>query len=357
MSDKVLRSANGKHTVRYSEVEHVCISPSLYALLQYLLIFDDVTVMNRTAYFLGYAVPRDVSCHLPAVHVKTPQAGTGSSIIRWKDKFMARWYSRFRYPFLRDAQIFALDLGFAGPFIAKRHYSLLSDGPGCMTQNMQFSSAEYRRQVRNSQSLSGRMECLLFGTVATHTFGNNPQCDRFYMTEENQSPVFGERPVIVQSLQSLWSGASEKKKVFVREVFNVDDDDIALLSSRRIMFLSQPLIQDCGLSEDEYLNLLRRVFSYYELSQVLLKLHPRDRFNYGRYFPDVCVYGKSVNMQLLVLLGTKVERAVTICSSSVNAFPESVEVDWFGPRIHPKLESFYGLTTLPQRSYHQMPSC
>lgn len=354
MSDSIIVSADGLLSVKATDVTNVCLTPSSYALLQYLLLFDNTMVAERTCYFLGYGVPRSISGHLPAVHISTLLSAKRWSPRRWIDKLQLRFVYPRRYPFLRTAKLYAFDQGFVGPLIGRHEYSLLSDAPLCMTQNMQLESAEYQRQKRKHTSFSGRLEQLLFGQVATHTMGNNPQCIQFFMTEPNESPVFGSRPVHVQSLKSLWEQSSEEKRSLVRRVFDVSDEDLALVSSRRVMFLTQPLIQDCGLTEEEYLEILHRVFSHYDHSQLLLKLHPRDCFDYCRHFPQVAVFDKSVNMQLLVLLGTSVERAVTVCSSSVGSFPESVPVDWFGPEIHPKLRAFFGSTMRPDRPYNQM---
>ncbi|MBP3762590.1 MAG: hypothetical protein J6I49_01775 [Bacteroidales bacterium] len=330
------------------------MTPSLYGLLQYLLLFPEETVKRHTCYFLGYAVPRTVSDHLPAVHVDARQTASPLAPSRWLHKLWLRISKDWRWPFLRHAQIYALDLGFVGPLIGSRDYSLLSDGPRCMSQNMQQESVEYQRQMRKHRTLTGRLETLLYGPVATHTYGNNPQCKRFYMTEENESPVYGGRPVVVRSLQEMWNGASEGTWALVKRVFNLDEEDLSLLRSRRVIFLTQPLMLDCGLTEEENAELLRRLVAPYGEADIVFKVHPRDRFDYRRHFPHAAVYDKSVNMQLLVLLGASVQRAVTICSTAINSFPESVQADWYGPQVHSKIVQAYGTNIRPMREYNQI---
>ena len=65
MSEKYVTSADGLYRVNYKEVENVCISGSLYALMQYLLLFDEEVATRHTCYFLGYAVNEDISRKLP----------------------------------------------------------------------------------------------------------------------------------------------------------------------------------------------------------------------------------------------------------------------------------------------------
>lgn len=354
MKDKVITSDDGLLSVRYSEVEKVCMSGSIYALLQYILMTDDDVALNKTCYFLGYGVSKKVSEHLPAVYFATKQTGTIWTPSRWCDKIRIRLTKNCRYPFLKTANIYALDSGFVAPLIGRRPYSLLSDGPLCLSQNMQETSGEYLRQQKKHHSLIGRLEGLFYGPVAISNFGNNDQCKEFYMTEENESPVLEGKIVHISSLQTLWEQSSEKKKDFIKYLFDITAEDLSMLCSRNLMFLTQPMVKDRVLTEQEYVNVLTEVFSHYNQNELLLKLHPRDSFDYKKYFPEVEIFRKPVNMQLLVLLGVSVRKAITICSSSINSFPESVEADWFGVDLHPNIREFFGGSVRPSRHYNQM---
>ncbi len=351
---KQIVSQDGALTVLCSNISQVCIASSQHALLQYLLLFDDYTVKYKTFYMLGYGIGTDISAHLPACHFGTSPTARKHSLMRMLDKVLIRIFKYAKFPFLRSADIYALDWGFAAPLIGRRQYSLLADCPLFMSHNMQETSGEFLRQLHQKHSLEGRLERWLIGNIAISGHGNNPQCQRFFLTEENVSPVLKNKEIHIQSLQCLWDNASNDKKNFVATTFNVAQSDVDGISGRDIMFMTQALITDAILSETEYLHLLNRLFSRYDQSKLLIKLHPRDRFDYRRYFPDVAVYDKPVNIQLLVLMGTSVSKAVTICSSSINAFPETVDVEWLGVEAHPALKRFYGDTLLPMRKYKQI---
>ena len=330
------------------------MTPSIHALLQYLLLFDYDTVTNHTCYITGYAVSDEMASRLPGIWSSIKQTGVRPSLCRLLEKFMTRFTASHKYPFLRTAELYAFDVGFVPPYIGSRPYALLSDGPMGLSQNMQVNSAEYLRQRKRKHSLQGRLVEFMIGPVAVLGWGNNAQCKAFYLTEPNNAVVLRNKEVYVNSLQSLWDKASQPLKDLVRYVFDVSDEDVNTINSKRFVFLTQPMVKDGILSEDEYLQILKNIFSHYDQSQLLLKLHPRDDFDYKRYFPKVIVYGKKVNMQLLVILGANVERAATICSSSINSFPESVEADWYGVDIHPKIKAWFGNVAPPNRSYKQM---
>lgn len=354
MNHRNISSADGRLSIPFKDISYVCMTPSIHALLQYLLLFEYDTVAHHTCYFTGYAVSEQIASRLPGVWYSIHQTGTKHTLGRVCQKSLLRLMAPLRYPFLRNADIFAFDVGFVPSLIGHRPYALLSDGPLGISQNMQSFSAEYQRQVQRKHSLQGRLEEFLFGPVAVSGWGNNPQCTSFYLTEQNSSVVFQDKPVYIASLNQLWNNASQESRDFVRYVFDVNDEDIRILNSKRFMFLTQPMVKDAILSEEEYIQVLNDIFSHYDQSQLILKLHPRDDFDYRSHFPHVAIYGKKVNMQLLVILGATVERAATICSSSINSFPDHIAVDWYGVDIHPKLKRWFGEVALPYRPFNQM---
>lgn len=350
-----IKSQDGKMEILYSEIQNSCMCVSLYALLQYLLLFDEETISKHTCYFTGYAVDETIGNKLPGFHFDVKQ--TINKVLtpsRWWKKIALQVTRDLRFPFIKNTKIYAQDLGFLSSLIGKQSYSLLSDGPNFLTMNMQPDSAEYMRHVRINNSLLGKIERLFYGNVAVHTLGDNPQCTEFFLTEANSSPVLENKAVHIDSFHELWQNSSERKKQFILNVFDVTDDDIASMENVEIMFLSQPLVQDGLLKKDEYIGLLHAIFRHYDTSKMLIKPHPRDVFDYASIFPEVSVFRKKVNVQLLVLMGTKLQRAVTICSSSINAFPNEVEADWFGVQCHPAIGEYYGNDLKPYRPYNQM---
>ncbi len=354
MSKKTIKSQDGAIVIPYNEIRNSCMCVSLYALLQYLLLFDEEIIRKHTCYFTGYAVDGTISNKLPGYHFDVKQTINKTfTPSRWLDKFVLRLTRNARFPFIKNTKIYAQDLGFLSSLIGKQSYSMLSDGPNFLTMNMQPDSAEYLRHARKNNSLQGKIEKLLYGNVAVHTLGDNPQCTDLFLTEKNVSPVLEDKIVHIDSFLDLWKNASESKKQFILDVFNVTESDIESLKKVETMFLSQPLVQDGILKKDEYITLLEGIFKHYDTSKMLVKPHPRDTFDYVHYFPEISVFEKKVNVQLLVLLGAKLKRAVTVCSSSVNAFPEEVEVDWFGTGCHPALLEFYGDNMKPFRPYNQ----
>src|SRR5574344_555 len=353
-TNKLIESNDGTLKVPYSEITHACMCLSMYALLQYLLLHDEDTIKNHTCYFCGYAVNKNISDKLPSVHFSTRQTiGKIWKPSRWLDKIKMRASHNCKYPFLRHCKIYAQDIGFLSSLIGKRPYALLSDGPNWLSQNMQPNCVEYQRQLKKAHSVQGLFERMLYGRLSVFNMGNNHQCKEIFLTESNTSPVLEGKKIHIDSLASLWQHSPDSKRKYIMDVFDLVPSDLGVIEHKSIMFMTLPLVKDPILTETEYVALRSAIFANYDASQMVLKPHPRDNFNYQQYFPPIALFNKPLNIQLLVLLGVNIKKAVAICSSSVNAFPEEVQIDWYGAQVHPKIHAFYGDSLVPFRSYTQ----
>ena len=331
-------------------IENVCIAFSPYALLQYLLLTDMVTATERTFYFLNESFDARLRQKLHCAYCPTGKnPTTKEKIARRLRKLKMRFLKYKTYPFLRTANLYVQDHQYPQILIGKRSYSLLSDGPNTLTINMQTNSAFFKLQQKRISSFKGKIESLVYGPISVRNWGNNRQCIKFYLTEANNSPVLDGKQTEICSFSEMWQQASKEKREWILSLFDITPDDIKLINSHPVVFLSQPLVNDCGLTEEEYVGLLQRIFANYKESDILIKTHPRDHFNYKKHFPKIEVFSKTVITQLLVLVGANVERVVTICSSSIEAFPETTQADFYTAACHPKLYAFYGDTLKPFR--------
>ena len=73
-----------------------------------------------------------------------------------------------------------------------------------------------------------------------------------------------------------------------------------------------------------------------------------------KYFPDVELFTKPVNSQLLYIFGLLPQRIFTICSSAIEGFPDSIECDYYGIHVHPKIENFFGNKYRPFRKVNMV---
>ena len=338
MASKQLQSADGQLVVPYEDVQNVCMCVVMYPLLQYLLLNDLDVCKKHTAYILDSSISEKIRNKLPTYTFKAYSNKVWRKLVR---AFQALTRN-IQHPYLKTATIYAQDHDIVSILIGKHDYYLLSDGPFILTRYFSENNGLRQRAVAKAHSLQGILEKIIYGTPFVWRFGENKQCKRIYMTDKNEAPFLNEKEVIVNSLQELWQKAPDEKKSFILNIFDVRQEDCVQLQSKPVIFLTQPLIDDQILTTTEYLEVLQKIFSHYDYSEILIKTHPRDSFDYKQYFPDIAVFNKPVNLQLLSLLNVSLKKAVTIFSTAVMDLPENVEIDWIGVDIHPKLLAFVG---------------
>ena len=121
---------------------------------------------------------------------------------------------------------------------------------------------------------------------------------------------------------------------------------------RNVILLSQPMMEDCGLSEREMADVYADSIAEYEHDGIVVKPHPRDGFPFEKYFPNVKVVKTSVPMQLLCEIGAAFQTAITICSSSISSFPMATEIVWIGAAKNKKMLRLYGGKKPPDSFIH-----
>ena len=329
--------------LKSTDITHVCIVSNLYPLLQYILLMDDDVVFNHTYYFVNEVISEDIRKKIPCSYYNYFGRSFVQKIQRRLNKLKLRFCKNVNFPFLKTAELYAYDLPFLSLCIGKRPYSLLSDAPNWMTLNVQFNSPIYINQRKKANSLVGKIQRMFFGDVFVDYWGNNKQCKTVYLTEENISPVLEGKQVYVNSLESLYDKSSGIKQQFIMNLFDIDAEIINSLNHYPNLFFSQPLMKDCGMKEEEYVEVLKKIFSHYPEESIVIKTHPRDEFDYKKYFPKVTMFSKVINSQLLYIMGVRPQKIITIASTAIEGFPESIKCDYYGTSIHPKIEKYLGV--------------
>ena len=211
-------SNDGSVSAKSTDITHVCVASSLFSFLLYQLITDENTAKYHTYYFVVDSVPRQARERLMCtLFMQYPDSSMWMFVRKRLHKLGVALFKTWKYPFLRQAKIYASDYPCLNLYIGNRPYSYLSDAPGCINYNMQVDSEEYIRMKRKSNSLIGRIQKLVYGDVYVNYYSTSKWCKTVYLTEENQSPVLEGKRVVVRSLQQLWDEASDERKKTIFE--------------------------------------------------------------------------------------------------------------------------------------------
>ena len=103
------------------------------------------------------------------------------------------------------------------------------------------------------------------------------------------------------------------------------------------------------MSSEEVVAVYRSSIETYRGTGIVIKPHPRDKFDYESVFPDCKVLKTRIPMQLLCAFGVRFERVITPFSTAVSEFPEDTEIVWLGSAGNKKIEAICGNPAPPKK--------
>lgn len=326
--------------IEKKDIDYICIVDTTYTLSLYLLYQPDDAI-QKTAYFVGRAIPESVSSFLSFV------VRIDNSKVKW-NYLLHRLEALFRWRFRNGRIMYAQDhLVYSSHLIGSNRYILLEDAPHIYKN---YKDIKFMRPLFPRNKIAWLWELLLNGPVGKRKLGTNPQCiDRLVTSEEdiNSDLLVGKKYTLV-NLHDLWETSSASKQNLIRRMFEISDQILILPNKCSTIIFSQPLMEDCKLSEDEMLEIYAPYIEKYSNSGIAIKPHPRDKFQYRNFFPNIEMLECKAPMQLLSAMGISFKTAITVCSSAVSSMPENTEIIWIGTRINKKIYSVYGDLKCPR---------
>jgi len=330
-----------------NNITRVCIVDTVYTLFVYLL-YSSEDELRHTFYFFSSGVAQSIREKLDNhFYIKKIKGKKIHNILHRNFIFFTYYIFRyFRWSFLRTAQIFGHDhLEFSAFIIGKRNYTYIEDGPKVLSVYQKNITNNYHWQsgaIFSIKHIVKKILNYLISGIFGHPIGNNKQCEALILTLDDNAHYISGKIKRVIPLNAAWKDISENKKQYIYKIYDLTENDIAAFQSKTHIILAQQFSSDGYISDADQFKIYEQIIQRYDPSVLILKPHPRDSFNYKKYFPNICVFSKPIPMQLLVLVGcSNFRKAITVCSSSINFFPDTVEKEWIGSFIHPVLYKLF----------------
>lgn len=312
------------------------IGDTTYSLMLYLLFSSD-DMLHNTTFFVGQNL---ASCSLNK-KIVMPLLKTYSNKSLMQYRIQCLQYRGL----LRKTTIFAQDhLYFSAPLIDNLRYNVLEDCPNFFT----VLNSRIPKEPPFVPSLGANWQNFCLGRIYNRYGGYNPYCLKRIITSNSDKNLFERQNLECEqvNLYELWADSSEWKKQFVKDIFDLND--MGEVCSRRIVIFSQPLMEDACLSNKELASIYKPYIEKYGAENILVKLHPRDNFDYKKHFPNINVLKTKAPQQLLSLMGVKFKIAITVCSSAVSSMDDDCEIVWIGSEIDKRIVKAYGHIKCPR---------
>lgn len=322
------------------ERQRVCMPNSLYCFMYYLFLSTEEQIDN-TIYFFTKDIPEEIQQHMPHHHfVDTLKWGRN----RYFTSLYWMVFRNIKYPELKHADIYGLDFNWW--LLRGLKMSYIEDGPCVLDIWEKGTTYSSYKAFMNRGFLKKTLSSLFFGEYYCRPLGTSPLTTTIYTSAPYNKPYHQGKQNVVMRLDDAWNNASSCKKKRILEIFNIDDDCMRQLNSRSVIILTQPYAADRHMTEEEQVNIYRKMVETYGEGNVIIKPHPRDKTDYKHLFPNVTVFDKIIPMQFLVLLGANFERVATINSSSALSFGKDATIDWWAEKMDRDVVKDEGFLTL-----------
>ena len=317
-----------------------CISCTVFSLLEYLL-YSSYEDIKKTFYIFEDWMFPDFGDKFENTY-RMPAWKSGlfwNSNVVWIRWYFIKW---FKLPSFRNVDLFTLDhLSYHAIFIGHHRYSLLEDGPYChsvmFNDNLLYSLAEekyFQNLPTLKRKLLFRFRKMVYGPVYFNRWGKNDLCSDMILSTDDHLDYFDKKTIHRISFKGLWNTFSIQKQDFILNVFNMTREDVAMLTSKRIVIFTQALTD--YISKEEHVSIWKAIISKYPLSDILLKPHPRDDYEYEKEIEGLMVFRKKIPSQFFEVLNLQFSKAVTAYSSSVFNL-NAKEIDWYGTEVNETL--------------------
>ena len=322
----------------------VVVTGTVYNLLLNLLIIPEEEIAS-TLFFTCDSIPYSVRSNLKK-EIFIPDMHNIGKMRTFKYLMEYRVLDFIFCPRLNHSRIYAQDhLPFMSLIVGERKYAFTEDGPNVFKVNEKFRYVQDAWELHEHSS-SATWLSRIINPLQGGIYARNDFCDELVVSEATcgNIPDYAlEKKVTVVKMKEIWDKSSDEKKQQILKVFDITSEDINLMKSRHIVVFTQPFFEDGDVpSLEEQINVYREVLSGYNLNDVIIKTHPREKTDYKKFFPEVVVFNKPVPFQLLDLIGLNIIEAATVCSTAALSLPNPVKINWVGAKIHPGILKEYG---------------
>ena len=286
----------------------VAIVGTVLTTLLYMLIFDD---WRDTCFIVSGGLTRDVADKLVKHGARAcyPTIFTSS-----RDSDRKVFNELAEYVRENKIPVYGHDhlKSFSEAFVDE-NFSVIEDGVG-----------NYRAKVPNlRRKLSDGTSYIPYG------YDKLIKC--VYLTGRMPIPDALKDKARVFDMTEYWRKKTPEEQSVIEDIFSVPIQEIVSLfeQGKNQIFLTQPLYEvqrgDFATRKRKVVAFYKKVLERYDKSRILIKVHPRDRINYKRYFPNYTIMTDKFPMEFFKLLGfaDKIDRVISVhCTANYGVVDE-----------------------------------
>lgn len=298
----------------HKNIERVCVVDTIYTLFLYLLI-STADEIKKTFVFFSSGIPEEIRKNFEDNSYYFD--GKYKSYRRFCRNliFTAKW----KWPFLRNKNLTywgQSHMFFSSGIIQNNKFNIVEDG-----------LANYKRyEVRKRHSCRWLRE-KMYGPLyfKEEVWGMHKNCNAIYLTGLMKVDDSIKEKVILVDINQLWKEADIEKRNIIYRLFNVEENDVQFFDADSVLLVTQCFSEDNLCSEEAKIKMYQDIVkNYCGNKRLIIKVHPREKTDYSAIFPEAEIYKKKIPIELLMLIGAKIQSVVTVSSSFSYALPKHI---------------------------------
>ncbi|WP_426710477.1 glycosyltransferase family 52 [Cetobacterium sp. SF1] len=312
-------------------MKRVFLGNTMYSLMIYLILFP--REIDETYYVFGGALEGRVkNLKSSTIEEKTSKIRILRKFYRIYSNFQAKRF--FKKNKLDKLPVYGIDHWSWNGYIKKYHdIFLIEDG----TINY-----DLKNQIESFKKRNWRKRVRWWLYWKKPSFGLSEGVKKIYLTGLGPIPGEIKDKVEIIDLEKKWNllTGEEKNKIF--KIFGIEDSIVEKIKRGEGVLITQPLSEDKVLTEEEKIELYRKILNNYKNIKIIIKKHPREETDYSKYFPEAIVINEEFPFELLLLNGEKVKKLITIFSTGVLMGKDKLDIDFYGTEIDEKIYKRFG---------------
>lgn len=172
--------------------------------------------------------------------------------------------------------------------------------------------------------------------------GEDNSVEKIYLTGLGKIPTSIKEKVEIINLKKLWEEKTIEERSKILNFFDINLEKLKRIKSKKYLLLTQPLSEDGTLNEKEKIEIYSNILSNYDLKNIVIKVHPREKLDYKNIFPEVEVLDEYFPVELFKIFNIEPEKVITIFSSAVFGIAKRENIDFYGTEINEKILKKFG---------------
>lgn len=299
----------------FKKYKAVAYLPTMYAVMQYMLLHP--YRVEDTLFLIDRSCQKELISRMPNYLIVDNQYIKSRILLRietyWSMCLIYMLSRRCKSIFISSYPVYTNQCTYYFD-----HVIYLEDG---------VASYLVRKEIQSQPvSCKGRLREILTGPLYP-IHGWADKVEKIYLTGLLPIPEGIANKVELFNLKELWGKRSPVEQQQIIRLFLPEGIESISCLDIDTLLLTQPLSEDIdeGFAEVDKIELYRELLSGIDEQTVVIKVHPREKTDYRKYFPCVTVLNALCPMELLEILGMKVRKAITVNSTAIYNLDNSVE--------------------------------